>query len=101
MEPWCSMHACVCVCVHALKGREDKDFQKSSRHGTAEMNLTRNNGMAGLIPDLAQGLRIQCCCELWCRSQMQLGSGITVAVAVADSCSSDWTPSLGTSVCHG
>ena len=27
------------------------------------------------------GLRIQRCCELWCRLQMQLGSGIAVAVA--------------------
>ena len=26
------------------------------------------------------GLRIQCCRELWCRSQMQLGSGMAVAV---------------------
>ena len=27
------------------------------------------------------GLRIQCCHELWCRSQTGLGSGIAVAVA--------------------
>ena len=26
------------------------------------------------------GLRIRCCCELWCTSQTQLGSGISVAV---------------------
>ena len=32
---------------------------------------------------------------------MQLGSHIAVAVAVASSCSSDSTPSLGTSMCHG
>ena len=30
---------------------------------------------------------------------MQLGSGVSVAVFVAGSCSSDWTPSLGTSIC--
>ena len=30
---------------------------------------------------LLSGLRIQCCCELWCRSQIRLGSGIAVAVA--------------------
>ena len=35
------------------------------------------------------GLRICRCRELWCRSQTQLGS-----------CSSHWTPSLGTSLCH-
>ena len=27
------------------------------------------------------GLRVRHCCELWCRSQMQLGSGVAVAVA--------------------
>ena len=36
------------------------------------------------------GLRIWCCHELWCRLQMQLGSG------VGPSYSSDLTPSLGT-----
>ena len=25
-------------------------------------------------------LRIQCCCELWCKLQMQLGSDLAVAV---------------------
>ena len=44
------------------------------------------------------GLRIQCCCELCCRSQMWLGSH--VAVAVASGYRSDWTPSLGTSICQ-
>ena len=33
------------------------------------------------------GLRIYCCCELWCRSQTQLGSHIAVAVAVAQASS--------------
>ena len=31
--------------------------------------------------DLLSRLRIQHCCELWCRSQTWLGSGIAVAVA--------------------
>ena len=43
------------------------------------------------------GLRIWCCYELWCRSQMWHGSH--VAVAVAGSYSSNLTPSLGTSIC--
>ena len=30
-----------------------------------------------------------------------LGSCVAVAVAMAGSCSSDWTPSLGISTCHG
>ena len=44
-----------------------------------------------------RGLRSQRCRELWCRSQMRLRSGVAVAVAEAGSCSSDSTPSLGTS----
>ena len=31
-------------------------------------------------PALLGGLRIQCCCKLWCRSQTQLRSHIAVAV---------------------
>ena len=50
---------------------------------------------------LVCGLRIQSCPELWCRSQMWLRSGIAMAVGYACSCSADWTPSLGTSICHG
>ena len=55
------------------------------------------------VPSLASlsGLRIWHCRELWCRSQMQLRTHIAVAVAQASSCCSDWTPSLGTSICHG
>ena len=49
---------------------------------------------------LLSGLRIQRCCELWCRSQMQLGSGVAVAMVLAGSCSSDLTPSWGTFKCH-
>ena len=44
-------------------------------------------------------LRIRHCRELWCRSQMRLGS--SVAMAVAGGFNSDWTPSLGTSICCG
>ena len=49
------------------------------------------------------GLRIRYCRELWCSSQTWLRSGVAVAEAVAqadDGCSSDLTPSLGTSICH-
>ena len=46
---------------------------------------------------LLGGLRIQCCHELLCRSQMQFRS----VIAVAGGYSSDWTPSLETSICHG
>ena len=47
---------------------------------------------------LLSGLRIWQCHELWCRSQTQLRSH--VAVVWVYSCSSDSTPSLGTSICH-
>ena len=56
------------------------------------------------VPSLASlsGLRIWCCCELWCRSQMRLRSGIAVAVArLAACCSSYLIPSLGTSYATG
>ena len=45
------------------------------------------------------GLKIRCCHELWCRSQTWLGSDVAVAVVYACSHSSNWTPSLGTSIC--
>ena len=51
-----------------------------------------------LVP--LSGLWIWCCCELWCRSETWLGSGVAVAVVYAGSCSSDLTPSLGTSMCR-
>ena len=35
----------------------------------------------GLIPGLAQWVKIQCCRELWCRWQLGLGSGVAMAVA--------------------
>ena len=38
--------------------------------------------------------------EPGCRSQMEFGSGGVVAVVLASSCSSDWTPSLETSIWH-
>ena len=39
------------------------------------------------------------CHELWCRLKAQLRSCIAVAVAVAGSCNSDSTPSLGIFTC--
>ena len=79
-----------------IKNKEQKTPPGSS-HCAAEMNLTRNHEDAGLIPGLIQGVKIRHCQELWCRSQTQLGS--CIAVAVAGSCSSNWTPSLRTSTC--
>ena len=42
-------------------------------------NSIRNHEVADSIPGLS-GLRIRRCWELWCRSQMRLGSSIAVAV---------------------
>ena len=62
------------------------------------MNPMRNHEVVDLIPVLDQwvkglsGLRIWHCHELWCRLQMWLGSCVAMAVTVAGSCSSDWTP---------
>ena len=51
--------------------------------------------------DSLGGLRIQCRHELCCWLKMWLRSNVAVAVAMDGSCSSDSTPSLGTSICHG
>ena len=51
-------------------------------------------------PALLSGLRIHCCHEQWGRLQVQIGSGMAVAVAKANSYSLDSTPSLGTSICQ-
>ena len=44
-------------------------------------NPTENHEVLGSIPGLTRGLRIWHCCELCCRSQMWLRSGVAVAVA--------------------
>ena len=54
---------------------------RSSCCGAVEMNLTSIREDAGLIPSLASWEGIWHCHDLWCRSQVQLGSGIAVAVA--------------------
>ena len=55
--------------------------------------------VAGLIPGLAQWVKDPARCELWCRSQTWLGSGVAVVVVKASSCSSSLIPSPGTSIC--
>ena len=66
------------------------------------MNLTSTREDEDSIPVFVQWVRDLVLLWLWlCRSQTQLRSHVAVAVAVvqADRCSSDSTPSLGTSIC--
>ena len=46
------------------------------------------------------GLSILSCLKLQCRLQMLLRSGVAVAVTQACSCSSNYIPSWGTSICR-
>ena len=43
-------------------------------------NPTKNHGVAGSIPGLAQWVGIQRCRGLWCGLQMQPGSCVAVAL---------------------
>ena len=81
------------------KNDNKKFLLGSSRCGASETNPTVYMRMRVRSLASISGLRIQHCCELWCRSQMQLGSCVAVAMAVAGSCSSDSTSSLETSIC--
>ena len=56
-------------------------IRKQAQGGSVVANLSSIHEDAGSIPAPLRGLRIQHCHELQCRSQMQLGSGVAVAVA--------------------
>ena len=61
-------------------------------------NLTGIHEDVVSTSSLTQWLKDQPYYELWCRSQMPLGSSVAVAVVEASSCSSDLIPSLGSSI---
>ena len=82
----------ICICcftlTNAMKkkrglpaGDSVKVVHRSSRSGSVE--TIRLVTMRLCVPSLASlsGLRIQHSCELWCRLQTWLGSGVAVAVA--------------------
>ena len=65
------------------KKKKKKAYRKIARVPTEAQwvknpTSTHEDGVQSLA--LLSGLKIQCCCKLQCRSQMQLGSGIAVAV---------------------
>ena len=62
------------------------------------LNTTSIHENMCLIAGPTQQVKNVHCHELWYRSQRLFRSG--VAVAVASSCSSNWTPSPGTSISH-
>ena len=70
----------------------------NSHHGSADINPPRICEDAHSMPASFSRIRIRGCPELCCRSQMQLGSHIALAMAEACSCRSNVTPSLGTSI---
>ena len=91
------MYTCICDWVILLYSRKltehckpaimeeikiiiKKKKIRSSHHGTAETNLIRSHEVSGRSLASLSGLRIWCCCELWCRLQTLLGSGVAVAV---------------------
>ena len=80
-----------------------QDKEKPGVHIMTQRKQIRLGTMSLWVRSLAllSRLKIWRCRELWCRLQTWLRSGVTVAVVQTSSYSSDWTPSLGTSMCHG
>ena len=66
------------IVANSLGGQ--KSEMESSHCGSAVTDLTSIHEDVGSIPGLLSGLRTQHCSELWYRLQLQLGSGVAVAV---------------------
>ena len=73
----CRGHNCGVGSTYYRHGQINKiKKNRSFHHGSAEMNLTTIHEDASSL----SVLRIQCCHKLWYRSQMWLGSRVTMAV---------------------
>ena len=94
---------CLCLSCEVLRPSVSSKISLQGVPAVAQWKRIRRVATRTWVPSLASfsGLRTQCCCELWCRSQTRLGSCIAVAVVKAGSCSSDSTPSLETSIGSG
>ena len=69
------------VLLRYLSEYAKKGELQSTPCDSAEMNVTSIHGDTGSIRALLSGLGIWHCHELWCRSQMWLGSSVAVALA--------------------
>ena len=88
----------ACVLLGCLKS----EMIRSPHCGSGVMNPTSIHEDAGSIPGLAQWVKHPAL--PWAepsRSQIRLRSGVAVAVVKVGSYSSNSTPTLGTSACHG
>ena len=87
--------------LHRL-AKPDSQEDPIFRFASAVTNTTSVHEESGSTRSLPQWVKDLVLRELWCGSQMWLGSqfAVTVAVVYASSCTSNLTPSLGTSVCH-
>ena len=85
-----------CTCRQGWNLRHNSDHTRSS---TTRLPGNSCSFFEVKVQILGSGIRR--CRELGCRSQTRLRFCVAVAVAQAGSCSSDWTFSLGTSICHG
>ena len=87
----------IVKCCVTIKKSEEQVFPSwHSRLKSSVVSVTMPVQLLALL----RGLRIRCCHKLQCRLQMQLRSGVAVAVAQAGGCSFDSTPGLGNSRCR-
>ena len=82
-----------------VHGHENPASKSPHRGSAATKQTSMHEDERSLVS--VNRLTIQCCCELWCRSQVRLRSRVVVAVVLVGRCSSNSTPSLGTSICRG